>query len=456
MNVPLPPMQNQSWKYHFLQTVLLALPVCLSNVGHITVDLADNYFVGQLPERTLGQAAISLAGSFYVLVLVLGIGVSYSLTPIVAELNAKNDKEGIATHLRHSMILNLITSAGLFAILFFCSGFLRYTSKDPIVVDIAIKFLNVIMLSMIPLSVFFTFKQFTEGMSDTRTAMVITIAANVLNIVLNYLLVFGKFGFPQMGIMGSCWATFISRTLMAVSMFAYVRFGKKYSGYRVNLFSGKTSKDIFKSHLRIGIPSALMFGLEVAAFSIPTLFIPDSAQLAAHRLALSLAAMTYMVSSGLGAAATIRVGHYVGMSDKLSIRRAGFSAILLSVGFMVLSAILFIVFRRQLPAIFNEETAVLNYAAILLLIGAAFQLFDGIQVTTQGALRGLKDTVYPGWVAFIAYWLIGLPISWALCVPLEMGATGVWFGFVAGLFIAAIGFILRFNKLSRLPIVSAN
>lgn len=443
-------MQNQSWKYHFLQTILLAVPVCLSNVGHITVDLADNYFVGQLPERTIGQAAISLAGSFYVLVLVLGIGVSYSLTPIVAELNAKKDKAGIATHLRHSLIINLVTTAGLFAILFFCSGFLRYTGKDPEVVDIAIKFLNVIMLSMIPLSVFFTFKQFTEGMSDTRTAMVITIAANALNIFLNYLLVFGKFGFPQMGIMGSCWATFISRTLMAISMFAYVRFGKKYSGYRVNLFSGKTSRDIFKEHLRIGIPSALMFGLEVAAFSIPTLFIPDSSQLAAHRLALSLAAMTYMVSSGLGAAATIRVGHYVGMNDQLAIRRAGFSAILLSISFMMMSALMFIIFRNELPAIFNEETDVLNYTAVLLLIGAAFQLFDGTQVTAQGALRGLKDTVYPGWVAFIAYWLIGLPISWLLCVPLEMGAKGVWYGFVAGLIVAAIGFILRFNKLSRL------
>jgi MATE family multidrug resistance protein len=442
-------MQNQSWKYHFLQTILLALPVCLSNVGHITVDLADNYFVGQLPERTIGQAAISLAGSFYVLVLVLSIGVSYSLTPIVAELNAKNDKASIAVHLRHSLIINLITTAGLFAILFFSSGVLRYTGKDPAVVELAISFLNVIMLSMIPLSVFFTFKQFTEGMSDTRTAMVITIGANLLNIFLNYLLVFGKLGFPQMGVMGSCWATFISRTLMAVSMFAYVRFGKKYSGYRVNLFSGKTDKAIFKSHLKIGIPSALMFGLEVAAFSIPTLFIPGSAQLAAHRLALSLAAMTYMVSSGLGAAATIRVGHYVGMGDKPAIRRAGFSAILLSIGFMLFSAFLFVVFRNELPAIFNTEKEVLKYASLLLVIGAAFQLFDGTQVTAQGALRGLKDTVYPGWVAFIAYWLIGLPISWILCVPLEMGATGVWYGFVAGLLVAAGGFILRYNKLTK-------
>lgn len=442
-------MQNQSWKYHFLQTILLALPVCLSNVGHITVDLADNYFVGQLAERTNGQAAISLAGSFYVLVLVLSIGVSYSLTPIVAELNAKNDKAAIAVHLRHSLIINLVTTAGLFILLFFSAGVLRFTGKDPEVVELAIRFLNVIMLSMIPLSVFFTFKQFTEGMSDTRTAMVITVGANILNIVLNYLLVFGKYGFPEMGVMGSCWATFISRTLMALCMYAYVRFGKRYSGYRINLFSGSTNRDIFKSHLRIGVPSALMFGLEVAAFSIPTLFIPGSAQLAAHRLALSLAAMTYMVSSGLGAAATIRVGHYVGMNDKPAIRRAGFSAILLSVAFMMLSALLFIMFRNKLPAIFNTEMEVLEIASLLLVIGAAFQLFDGTQVTAQGALRGLKDTVYPGWVAFIAYWLIGLPLSWVLCVPMEMGAAGVWFGFVAGLAIAAGGFILRYNKLTR-------
>ncbi len=443
-------MKTIPWKDHLIQTALLALPVCLSNMGHITVDLADNFFIGQLDNRTVGQAAISLAGAFYVLVLVLAIGVSYALTPIVAELNATDQKEKISTHLRHSMALNLIVSVVLFIFLWSAAPLLRLTGKPEEVIDLAIRFLNVIMLSMIPLSIFFTFKQFTEGMSDTRTAMFITIGANALNILLNYLLVFGKLGFPEMGIMGSCWATFISRVMMALVMFLYVRYSKKYAIYKIAFFTGGYTSRIFKEQLKIGVPSGLMFAMEVAAFAVPTLFIPNTSQLAAHRLALSLAAMTYMVSSGLGAAATIRVGHFLGSDNKQGIRRAGFSAILLSLGFMVCAALCFIIFRNNLPAYFNTEPEVLHYASALLLIAAAFQLFDGTQVTAQGALRGLKDTVYPGYVAFVAYWIIGLPISWVLCTVFNLGAAGVWYGFIAGLAIAALGFILRFNKLSKI------
>ena len=171
-------MSSIRWRDHIIQTAMLALPVCLSNVGHITVDLADNFFVGQLENRTVGQAAISLAGAFYVLVLVLAIGISYALTPIVAELNAKDEKEKISTHLRHSLALNLFVSAILFVLLWSCAPLLKLTGRPEEVADLAIRFLNVIMLSMIPLSIFFTFKQFTEGMSDTKTAMINTNSAN--------------------------------------------------------------------------------------------------------------------------------------------------------------------------------------------------------------------------------------------------------------------------------------
>lgn len=428
---------------------MLALPVCLSNMGHITVDLADNFFIGQLVNKTVGQAAISLAGAFYVFILVMLIGVSYSLTPIVAELNAKDYKAKIKIHLRHSLLMNLITATILFFVLWITAPLLHFAGKPADVTELAIKFLSVIMLSMIPLSVFFTFKQFTEGMSDTRTAMFITIGANAMNILLNYCMVFGKFGFPEMGVMGSCWATFISRCAMGLTMLLYVRYSKKYSEYKFSFFSGKYEWSIFKTQLKIGIPSGLMFAMEVAAFAIPTVFIPGTEQLAAHRLAISLAAMTYMVSSGLGAAATIRVGHFLGAENKAGIRRAGFSAILLSFGFMFVAAIFFVLFRYQLPAQFNNEPDVVEYAATLLLIAAGFQLFDGTQVTAQGALRGLKDTIYPGYIAFVAYWIVGLPISYILCIPMEMGATGVWYGFIAGLSVASFGFIRRFYLLSK-------
>jgi multidrug resistance protein, MATE family len=442
-------MKSMGWKSHLLQTGLLAFPVCLSNVGHITVDLADNYFIGQLANKTVGQAAVSLAGAFYIFILVMLIGVSYALTPIVAELNAKGEKEKIKTHLRHSLLLNLATAVLLFIVLYCCGPLLRLTDKPHDVIELAIQFLSVIMLSMIPLSIFFTFKQFAEGMSDTKTAMWVSIAANVLNIVLNYCLCFGKFGFPELGALGPAWATFIARCGMALAMLLYVRYSKKYSEYKFSFWTGKYDRSIFKQQLKIGVPSGMMFAMEVAAFAVPILFIPETSQLAAHRVAISLAAMTYMISSGLGAAAAIRVGHFVGTNERHEMRRAGFSAILLSFGFMCVAALVFVLFRNWLPAQFNDEPDVLNYAATLLFIAAGFQLFDGTQVTAQGALRGLKDTIYPGYVAFVAYWIIGLPLSYFLCIPMGLGAAGVWYGFVAGLAVASFGFIRRFHLLSK-------
>jgi multidrug resistance protein, MATE family len=438
-----------SKKEHFRATITLAIPVCLSNVGQIAVDLADNYFVGQLAEKTSGQAAVSLASALYMLVLVLAMGISYGITPIAAEANAQGKKERLVLHLRHAFVQNFIVSVILFALLVVCAPMLRLTDKPAEVADLAVRFLNVMMLSMIPLSVFFTCKQFAEGLSDTRTAMFITIAANGMNIFLNWVMVFGHLGSPKMGVMGSCWATFISRCCMAAAMLAYFLLSKRYREYRGAFLPRGISFVPIKEQLRIGIPSGLMFVMEVAAFGVPTLFIPGTDQLAAHRISLSMASMTYMISSGLGAATTVRVGHFVGLKDRVGVRRAGYTGIALSLMFMVLAAIIFILFRFELPAIFNDDPDVLHYAGPLLLIGAAFQIFDGTQVTAQGALRGIKDTMIPGVIAFVAYWVVGLPSSWYFCTQLGLGALGVWYGFVLGLAVASVGFIWRFQLLNR-------
>ena len=442
-------METLSWRKHFGQTFFLALPVCLSNVGHIVVDLADNYFIGQLPEKTTGQAAVSLAGAMYMMILVLLIGVSYGLTPIVAEADAQQKKERIILHLRHSFVQNFFASLLLFLLLFSLAPLLRYTDKPADVSDLAVRYLNVTMMSMIPLSLFFTCKQFAEGMSNTKAAMFITIGANAMNIILNYLLVFGKGGLPHLGVMGACWATFISRCFMATAMVSYIYFVPRYREYRAAFRFRNLSWAPVKEQLRIGIPSGLMFVLEVAAFAVPTLFIPGTFQLAAHRVSLGLAAMTYMISSGLGAAATIRVGHYLGLKDRTGLRRAGFSAMLFSITFMLFAAIFFILFRYKLTSFFNDDPEVLKYAAPLLFIAAAFQLFDGAQVTIQGALRGLKDTIVPGIIAFVSYWIIGLPASWYFCTQMHLGVQGVWYGFILGLFSASMGFIFRFHKISK-------
>ncbi|MGL5891022.1 MAG: MATE family efflux transporter [Bacteroidia bacterium] len=437
------------WSQHISKLLTLAIPVCLSNVGNIFVDLTDNYFVGQLPERTEAQAAISLSFAVYHFVLVLLIGIAYGLTPIIAEAAAQNNKASISKHLQHSLVLNLGISIILFVILSFSSPLLHYADKPEEVTDIAIRFLNVTILSMIPLSVFFTCKQFAEGMSDTRTAMVISIAGNLLNILLNWILVFGNWGVPKMGVMGSCWATFIARTTMAVAMFLYIRLSMRYRTYRLRIWPEVLEWQTIRGLLKIGVPSGVMYAMEVAAFAMPAFFIPGTAELAAHRTALLLASMTYLVSSGLGAAATIRTGHFLGLGEMRNVRRAGMSAVLIALCVMSIAALCFILFNNELPAIFNKNKDVINAAAVLLLIGAAFQLFDGVQVTAQGALRGIKDTLVPGYIAFVAYWVVGLPSSYLLCVHAEMGAAGVWLGFILGLTVSAGGFLWRFVYLTK-------
>jgi len=438
-----------TWKTHFRQTAVLALPVCFSNVGHILVDVADSYFVGQI--GTAPQAAIMLAGTFYILALVFAIGMSYGLTTLTAEAAGKGDRALIAQLLKNAFLANFFVCAAMFALLYFCTPLLRFLDQPPAVVEIAIPFLNVIMFSMLPLSLFFTLKQFAEGLSDTKAAMYISIAANVLNVALNYVLVFGELGFPELGVLGSCWATFISRCMMALGMFAYIYFNRRYKefreGFRMRGFSAKHLRKLF----RTGIPAGLQFTFEVGAFSAAGVFVGwlGDQPMAAHRIALGLAACTYMVSSGIGAAATVRVGNFFGKNELGNVRRAGYSALLLSLCFMIFSALFFIFLNDPLAEAFNKDPGVTELAASLMIIAAFFQLSDGAQVVALGMLRGVQDMQVPTWITLVAYWAITLPASYILGFTLDLGAHGIWYGFVIGLTLTAVGLLVRFRYVTK-------
>ncbi|TND02588.1 MAG: putative efflux protein, MATE family [Bacteroidetes bacterium] len=439
-----------SWKQHISATLVLAVPICFSNLGHILVDVADSFFVGQI--GTAPQAAVMLAGTFYILALVFAIGMSYGITPLVAEAAGKGEQEKIPLLLKNAFIANFAICILMFLVLFFCAPLLRYLDQPEGVVEIAIPFLNVIMFSMIPLSFFFTLKQFAEGLSDTKAAMYISIGANLLNVLLNYLLVFGSLGFPEMGVMGSCWATFISRCAMAAGMYLYVYYSPRFRQYREGFRMRGFSRGVLKKLFRTGIPAGLQFTFEVGAFSAAGIFVgwlKDDVPMAAHRIALSLAACTYMVSSGIGAAATVRVGHFLGLGGKGDYRRAGYTALLLSLGFMIFGAVLFILFPGALTGSFNKDHQVVDMAASLLLIAAVFQLSDGTQVVALGMLRGLQDMNMPTVITLVAYWLITLPACYILGFTMELGVHGIWYGFVIGLTIAGVALLWRFEYVCR-------
>lgn len=442
-------MALMSWKNHFRETAILALPVCFSNVGQILVDVVDNFFVGRI--GTTPQAAVMLSGTFYILALVFAIGMAYGITPLVAEKAGNNGRREITQLLKNAFLANFLISTLMFLLLFACTPLLRYLDQPVAVVDIAIPFLNVIMFSLIPLSFFFTLKQFAEGLSDTKTAMYISLAANVLNIILNYALVFGKLGAPALGVMGSCWATFISRCAMAVGMYFYIYFSPRYRVYRDGFRMRNFSREVMRKLFKTGVPAGLQFMFEVGAFSAAGIFVGwlDDRSMAAHRIALGLAACTYMVASGIGAAATVRVGNFFGKQQREELRRAGYSALLLSLCFMALSALVFVLLRQPLASGFNKDHSVTDLAASLLIIAAFFQLSDGTQVVALGMLRGVQDMKAPTWITLVAYWVIALPASLLLGFAFHLGAHGIWYGFVIGLTAAAVGLLWRFERVTR-------
>ena len=440
---------SSEYSKNYKATLLLAYPVVLSQLGHIMVGVADTAMVGQI--GAIEQAAVALANSFYTIVLVFGLGVSYGVTPLVAAADSSKNYAENASLLKHGLIINTLMGILLFTVLFCCSPLLRMINQDKEVVELAIPFLNVMILSMIPLCIFSAFKQFVEGLSDTRPAMFITVGAGLLNILLNYIMIFGHWGFPAMGLMGACWASFISRVLMALSMFIYVFYHKKFRRYTQSFHLKYVSTSLLKKILSLGIPSGLQWVFEVGAFSLAVImigWIGPTAQ-AAHLVALSMASVTYMMASGLSAAATVRVGNQYGLKSKHGVRIAGFSVFILVTIFMGCMAMSFIVFRNLLPEFFTSNKEVISVASSLLIVAAFFQLSDGIQVVSLGALRGVRDVKIPTVITLIAYWVIGLPASYAFAFKLHLGILGIWYGLFLGLTAAAVLLFLRFNAVSK-------
>jgi len=421
------------------------------------VGIVDTAMVGGIRDGdfaysgTTAQAAVALANGFYFLVLVFGMGVSYGITPLTAEADSAGNIEESQKLLSHGLIVNVAVNTILFLILLVISPAIRHIDQPKDVVDLAIPFLNVMMLGMIPLAVFASFKQFAEGLSFTRFAMIITIGSNVLNILFNYILIYGKLGFPAMGLMGSCWASFYARVIMALAMFFYIYFGKNFKKFRQSFLFKSISFDRMKQIFSIGAASGLQWVFEVGAFAFALIMIGwiGKREQAAHQIALQVAAMTYLIASGISSAASVRVGNQLGVKNIFALREAAFSAFVMVIISQIVFAIAFILFRFFIPVFFNNEKEVQDLVSSLLLIAALFQLSDGIQVVALGVLRGVKDVTIPTWITFVSYWLIGLPCCYGLAFVFELGVQGIWFGLTIALTLAAIFLFLRFNYVSK-------
>lgn len=423
----------------------LAYPVIISQLGHMMVAVSDTIIIGHTGDVPL--AAVALGNSIFSVFMVMGIGMSYSLTPLIAQEHGRGDKDACGYLLRHSLVINvmmgILWSAGI--VLF--SDHLQVLQQAPDVQTQARPFMQLLGLSYFPLMIFLTFKQFAEGLGFTRQAMQISIIGNVINIIAGVTLVYGfKFGVIGVGI-----GTLTDRILMAAAMAIYVikadRFKEYLQHFRQRCFSMATIRKL----LGIGTPIALQYIFEISAFSSAVIMAGwiGVREQAAHQIAINLAAITYMMASGISSAAGIKSGNHFGAGQWRNLRLSAIASYHMVLLLMSSTAFIFLFGCHLLPLLYINDAAVVDIAARLLIITAFFQLFDGTQVVGLGILRGLGDVKIPTVITLLAYWVLGLPAAYLLGIHLQYGIEGIWWGLLLGLLTASVLLFLRFQHRTK-------
>jgi len=439
------------YRSYYSDNLKLAIPVVISQLGHVLVQTSDSIIVGHFA-GTVSLAAVSLASSIFVVPLIIGIGISYGSTPLIAQHNGRKEFAECGQLLSNSLFINILCGIALFAIVAFGPVFfLDNLHQSPEVVKQAKPFLILLALSVIPMMIFNTFKQFAEGLGFTKQAMMISIWGNILNICLGIIFVKGLFGIHPMGLIGVGYSTLIDRCTMALVMGIYIFRSKNFKQYLKGFALRNIDRIRSIKILKIGAPVALQYTFETSAFSAAAVIIGTIGlvQLAAHQIAINLASMTYMMSSGISAAAAIKSGNYFGVKDHKSLGLSTTASYHLVLVFMSITALLFTFGNHLLPWMYTSDNQVILIASQLLIIAAIFQLFDGTQVVGLGILRGIGDVNIPTIITFLAYWVVGLPIGYYGGIYLKWGITGVWYGLVLGLMVSAILLFIRFKLISK-------
>lgn len=438
----------------YTKNLKLALPVMFSYIGHILVQITDNIMLGHV--GTMSLAASSFGVSIFIAGLLFCVGFSAAMTPLVGAEKGAGNLEGVAKWLKTGSVSNFALGVVVTTLMLLLTFFLDDMGQTPEVAMLAKPFYVCMVISILPVMVFQTLKQFAEGMGNTRVAMLITVQEVIVNIGLNYVLIFGHWGFPKLGILGSGIATLCARLSMPITFLLVVR---RFDFFQpvLKLYSNVTvSVHQCKKYFTLGIPMAGQTILEVIAFAGGAIMMGwiGATEQAAHQIAIGLASLTFMGASGIAAAGTITVSQYRGAGDREKMRAAGFTSLHLVLVYMFITALLFWVFRFRIPFIYTNDTLVIVIAAKLLLLAAVFQLFDGAQVVLLAALRGLTDAKVPTVIAFIAYVIVALPTSYVTAFVFGWREVGIWTGYVVGLMFSSVLFFYRFyTKSSRITLI---
>ncbi len=427
---------------------ILSWPIILGQISYVLMGIADNIMVGRVSSAAV--AAVGFCNSIFFTVSIIGIGILSILPPMIAKAKTEEDHEKCGILLNNGLLIASWLGFIFMIVCYFLASNFQLFRQDPEVEALGLPFLKVIGYSSIPLFIFLAAKQFTDGLSFTKESMYIALSAVLLNIGLNYLLIYGNFGFPVMGAIGAAWATLISRIAMAAAMLLFIFKSKKTSFYKpLNLFSRNIL--YHKEILNDGLPSGLQYFFEVGAFAMANLFMGWMGKevSAAYQIVISPAALTYLFVSGFGIGASILVSESLGENNKLNAYKFGLNALKIALIFEIFTCTIFIVFHKIIPQAYIQDPAVLQYAIPLMLIAGFFQIPDGIQCVALGVLRGMYDVNIPTVFTLIAYWVIALPLGYYLGFIAGFGAPGIWWGLTIGLLTSAILLTLRFLHIAK-------
>ena len=457
-------MTLNNYTKEFSYNLKLSYPIILGLLGHTLVGMIDNIMVGKLDPTNL--AAVSLGNSFIFIAMSIGIGFSAAITPVVAEAHSKNHIADLKKSFVNGFLMCFILGFFLFLAILFFKPLLFMLDQPKNVVDLAIPYLEIVAASLIPLLMFQSLKQYSDGLSLTANPMYATVLANIINIIVNYILIFGKFGFPAMGIIGAAIGTLVSRIIMFSFLFFLLYKKDIIKKYITDLLRFIIDKSMIKKILSIGFPTSLQMLFEVGIFTSAIWLsgLLGEVTQSANQIVLNISSMTFMIASGLGVSAAIRSGNQKGLENYKELKRISLSILFLGILFAFIFSLLIFIFRDYLPYIYIDISDIYNYeknilivekSAKLFIIVALFQLFDSAQVIILGALRGMQDVKIPTVIVFIAYWVVGFPISFYLGDIDNYKEIGIWIGLLCGLLFSAVFLYLRFNYLTNKKIKNA-
>ena len=451
-------IRTVAFRSELADTLRLSFPIIIAQLGVVLMGVTDNLFVGRLLGGTALGAA-GLANSLSFLVSSIGVGSLTVVAALVSQARGRADDVAVNRLYRAGIrVALLLSAASVLASAGLAFNF-ELIGQTPEVARLAEPFMLILSASIVPLLLFIGIRQLCDGLAKPRVAMAITLSALVVNALFNYVLIRGFGPVPALGLNGSATATLLSRVYMALAIWVYVRRAAVFRPYFSVTGRGALGESV-RTILRLGLPGGLTFFFEVATFSIAAVMVGwlGANQLAAHQIAINMASTTYMMATGISAAAAIRIGAALGQGNRELVFRAGMAAFALSIGLMGAAGLVLLTVPNWLVGLYIDplrEPAVYAMAAPLVIIAGIFQLSDGIQVVAVGALRGLSDVNVPTVITLFAYWVVSLPLCYGLGFWLGLGTVGVWIGLLLGLTVAAVLLTIRFFRLSRrAPVVS--